>query len=97
MDTRDIKRARDLDSTLSWAMWNRINTANSTITASDGTVMRYELERVRRWNIGLRKHAMELTGEIRVYSPDGSTYRVEDCWSDALLCAEGFRAEMGDR
>jgi hypothetical protein len=93
IDESERKRAAELDAQLSPDMWRRINTANSTITASDGTVLRYELFKVRKWNVGLKRHAMELTGEITVYSADGSTYRVESCWSDALMRAESYRLQ----
>ena len=91
MDESERKRAAELDAQLSPDMWRRINTANSTITASDGTILRYELFKVRKWNVGLKRHVMELTGEITVYSADESTYRVEPCWSDAIMRAESYQ------
>lgn len=50
----------------------KVSVENSTITAENGFECRYELRKVRRWNIGARKHMNELTGEITVVLPSGS-------------------------
>lgn len=58
-----------------------VNTDNSTITSACGAVFRYELERKRRWNIGLRRHTNELTSRILVIDPEGSGNRAYSSWA----------------
>lgn len=41
------------------------------ITASNGVEFKYELRKVRKWNIGLRRHGMALTGDVTVIYPGG--------------------------
>ena len=44
-----------------------INTDARTIHHRNGTTLYYDLQRVRRWNIGRRKYVLELTGAIEVF------------------------------
>lgn len=64
-----------------------VSVENSTITADNGVVCRYELRKVRRWNIGARKHMNELTGEITVIFPTGSFKHFPD-WKSAKEAVE---------
>lgn len=52
------------------------------IIAPNGVGFPYSLPKRRRWNIGLRRHVMELTGRISVRISDGVSLDCAD-WSQA--------------
>lgn len=53
-----------------------------SIVSPKGVVYPYRLPKRRRWNIGLRKHVMELTGRIEVIFGNGVSLDCAD-WSQA--------------
>lgn len=77
-------------------LWARIDTARGVIRASDETEVPYTLERRRRWSIGLRRYTASLSGRIVVHTPDRNTYKIVDCWYEAILQAEQWRAEVAN-
>lgn len=70
----------------------RIDVSRGIIRAQSGLECRYTLERERRWNIGLRRHANELTGDIRVHSPSGASQCVSG-WRAALELADKYATQ----
>lgn len=72
----------------------RIDTMRGIIRAQSGFECRYTLERERRWNIGLRRHANELTGHIRVHAPSGASQCVSG-WRAALALADKYAEQAG--
>lgn len=50
-----------------------VDTDKKVIIAKNGDAYPYELEKRRQWNVGRRKHVMELTGNIIVKAP-GNKY-----------------------
>jgi hypothetical protein len=70
----------------------RIDTSRGIIRAQSGIECRYTLERGRRWNIGLRRQANELTGHIRVHAPNGASQCVAG-WRAALALADKYATE----
>lgn len=68
-----------------------IVTANSTIVSDTGSIYRYELERKRAWNIGMRRHVNELTGNIVLTFPNASwnVFSSFDGCKAAILKYEG--------
>lgn len=54
----------------------------------------WRLERKRRWNIGLRRHAVELTGRIEVINPVTRAYRVVGDWDAARKAALDFHKQV---
>lgn len=78
----------------------KVNTSDQTIRAANGIDFPYELERKRKWNIGLRKHSNSLTGRIVVFAPNGRAtgcYRIVKDWSEACayveLCAPRWQRD----
>jgi len=67
----------------------RIDVSRGIIRAQSGFECRYTLERERRWNIGLRRHHNALTGEIRVYAPNGVSQCVVG-WRAALALVDKY-------
>ena len=53
-----------------------------TITSPKGKRYEYRLQKRRRWNIGLRRHAYELTGRIEIITGPTSAFECGN-WSDA--------------
>jgi len=68
---------------------SRIDVSRGIIRAQSGFECRYTLERERRWNIGLRRHVNELTGNIRVHAPNGASQCVSG-WRAALALADKY-------
>ncbi len=56
------------------------------ITASNGVELKYELRKMRKWNIGLRRHVMALTGEITIIYPGGYAHYPD--WESAFVDVE---------
>ena len=62
----------------------KVDTSKGLIITAAGREYGYELRKERRWNIGRRKHILELTGEITVIF-EGRSYRHFKDWSSAFL------------
>lgn len=61
----------------------KISVDQKTVTLDNGEVRPYTLERKRRWNIGMRKHVNELTGNIVLWTPNKGAYSIYESW-DAI-------------
>lgn len=73
-----------------------IDTTTSTIRNHAGgkVLAYYRLEKKRRWNIGLRRHAWELTGRIEVshnWSDGHSEVATFDNWTDVKQHVKGMK------
>ena len=53
-----------------------VDVQKQQIVAPNGETYHYELLKTRKWNIGLRRHALQLTGEISVFFPAESRGRI---------------------
>lgn len=62
----------------------RVDVKNQTVTSKAGDVYRYTLERKRAWNIGLRRHVNELTGNIILYWPRNASLAAASNWPEVF-------------
>ena len=72
---------------------NRVETMcdplGGTVLGLSGRRYPYRLERARRWNIGLRRHRVELTGRI-VLLYGGGRLSYHDTWQQCLDAVDDY-------
>jgi len=71
---------------------NRVETMSDplggTVLGLSGRRYPYRLERARRWNIGLRRHSVELTGRIILHLDGRLSYH--DNWQQCLDAVDDY-------